>query len=440
MRRRALLMVFQSVLVSLTLLGLPLAILAPSYVWQSSQTAQDNQAVTLSRYLDQIGAHDLDRTRQAVTQWRRVYAPESQIRIDQREKRIFDSGSVDTEWQLYSHARSAGGLYVSIRSSAVPVIWSSVGAVCAVLICGAVALGAGTIFAFRGSRRLAAPLIYLSAQAEQVGSGAVQARIEPTGIEEIDLVSEELSRSGERIVGRIAKERQFASDVTHQLRTPLTALSMRIEEIQYLSDDEEVRTEAEACLEQVERITQVVEDLKKRAQQASHGHTQAVKMEEIFRQQRDEWEPQFTAVGRHIVFDNQVTDRLPLATPSSLSQAIATLVENSLKYGAGTVTVSTRKGISSRSIFVEVSDEGEGVSEDIAPDIFRRGVSGHGSSGIGLALAKDLIEADGGRIELTNRQPAVFTISLAAVSESMSPDRLLPQGGLVVVGRRHGRH
>ena len=440
MRRRALLMVFQSVLVSLTLLGLPLAILAPSYVWQSSQRVQDQQAVTLSRYLDQIGVHDLDRTRKAVTQWRRVYAPEAQIRIDQGEKRIFDSGPIDTNWQLYSHARSAGGLYVSMHSSAVPVIWSSIGAVCAVLICGAVALGAGTAFAFHGSRRLAAPLIYLSAQAEQVGSGAVQARLEPTGIEEIDLVSEELSRSGERIVGRIAKERQFASDVTHQLRTPLTALSMRIEEIQYLSDDEEVRSEAEACLEQVERITQVVEDLKKRAQQASHGHTQAVKMEEIFRQQKDEWEPQFVAVGRQIVFNNLVTDRLPLATPSSLSQAIATLVENSLRYGAGTVTVSTRKGVSSRSIFVEVADEGEGVSEDIAPDIFRRGVSGHGSSGIGLALAKDLIEADGGRIELTNRQPAVFTISLAAVSESMSPDRLLPQGGLVVVGRRHGRH
>ncbi len=439
MRRRALLMVFQSVLVSLTLLGLPLAILAPSYVWQSAQSAQDNQVATLSRYLDQIGVHDLDRMRQSVSQWRRVNTPEAEISIDQREKRIFDAGSVNTEWQLYSHARSAGGLYVSIRSSAVPVIWSAVGAVGAVLICGAVALGAGTAFAFHGSRRLAAPLIYLSAQAEQVGSGAVQARIEPTGIEEIDLVSEELSRSGERIVGRIAKERQFASDVTHQLRTPLTALSMRIEEIEYLSDDQEVRSEAEACLEQVERITQVVEDLKKRAAQTSHGNTQAVKMEEIFRQQKAEWTAQFAAVGRKIVFNNQVTDRLPLATPSSLSQAIATLVENSLKYGAGTVTVSTRKGTSSRSIFVEVTDEGEGVSKEIAPDIFRRGVSGHGSSGIGLALAKDLIEADGGRIELTSRHPVVFTISLSAVSESMSPDRLLPQGGLVVVGRRHGR-
>ncbi len=439
MRRRALLMVFQSVLVSLTLLGLPLAILAPSYVWQSSQATQDQLTVNLSRYLDQIGTGDLERTRQAISGWQRVYAPQSAIRIDQREKRIFDSGTVDSNWQLYSHARSAGGLYVSLRSSAVPVIWSAVGAVCAVLICGAVALGAGTAFAFHGSRRLAAPLIYLSAQAEQVGSGAVQARIQPTGIEEIDLVSEELSRSGERIVGRIAKERQFASDVTHQLRTPLTALSMRIEEIEYLTDDQEVRSEAEACLEQVERITQVVEDLKKRAQQASHGHTQAVKIEDIFRQQKDEWEAQFAALGREIVFNNQVSDRLPLATPSSLSQAIATLVENSLKYGAGTVTVSTRKGLSQRSMFVEVTDEGEGVSEEIAPDIFRRGVSGHGSSGIGLALAKDLIEADGGRIELTSRQPVVFTISLSAVSESMSPDRLLPQGGLVVVGRRHGR-
>ena len=380
MRRRALLMVFQSVLVSLTLLGLPLAILAPSYVWQSNQSSQDQLTVNLSRYLDQIGTRDLGHTRQAVSNWQRVYAPESEISIDQRERRIYHSGSVDANWQLY-----------------------------------------------------------LSAQAEQIGSGAVQAHIQPTGIEEIDLVSEELSRSGERIIGRIAKERQFASDVTHQLRTPLTALSMRIEEIEYLTDDQEVRSETEACLEQVERITQVVEDLKKRAAQANHGNTQAVKIEDIFRQQKNEWASQFAAVGREIVFDNPVTDRLPLATPSSLSQAIATLVENSLKYGAGTVTVSTRKGVSSRSIFVEVTDEGEGVSEEIAPHIFRRGVSGHGSSGIGLALAKDLIEADGGRIELTSRQPVVFTISLSAVSEAMSPDRLLPQGGLVVVGRRHGR-
>ena len=117
MRRRALLMVFQSVMVSLTLLGLTLAILAPSYVWQSNQSSQDQLTVNLSRYLDQIGTRDLGHTRQAVSNWQRVYAPESEISIDQRERRIYHSGSVDANWQLYSHARSAGGLYVSLKSS-----------------------------------------------------------------------------------------------------------------------------------------------------------------------------------------------------------------------------------------------------------------------------------------------------------------------------------
>ena len=81
-------MVFQSVLVSLTLLGLPLAILSPSYVWQSNQSSQDQLTVNLSRYLDQIGTRDLGHTRQAVSNWQRVYAPESEISIDQRESRV----------------------------------------------------------------------------------------------------------------------------------------------------------------------------------------------------------------------------------------------------------------------------------------------------------------------------------------------------------------
>ena len=59
---------------------------------------------------------------------------------------------------------------------------------------------------------------------------------------------------------------------------------------------------------------------------------------------------------------------------------------------------------------VTVRDEGSGVSDDLVPKIFRRGWSGGGSSGVGLSLARALIEADGGRLELTSRVPAAFTI------------------------------
>ena len=126
-----------------------------------------------------------------------------------------------------------------------------------------IAVIAGAVVAAKVSRRISAPLIYLAAEAEQLGSGQVRPRLRSSGIEEIDLVQAELVRSAERVAGRLAAERQFASDASHQLRTPLTSLSLRLEEIEFLSDQEEVREEARACIEQVERLTSVVEDLLK---------------------------------------------------------------------------------------------------------------------------------------------------------------------------------
>ena len=130
-----------------------------------------------------------------------------------------------------------------------------------VLVLTGTALTAASVVASRVSRRISAPLISLAAEAEQLGSGQVRPRLRSSGIEEIDLVQAELVRSAERVAGRIAAERQFASDASHQLRTPLTSLSLRLEEIELLAGEEEVRAEAHACLEQVERLTSVVEDL-----------------------------------------------------------------------------------------------------------------------------------------------------------------------------------
>src|SRR5690606_10087012 len=108
-----------------------------------------------------------------------------------------------------------------------------------------VAFGAGITVAVWQANRLSAPLVYLAASAEQLGSGQVRPNVEESGVEEIDMVADELARSADRLAVRIAAERQFASDASHQLRTPLTALTMRLEEISMLSDDNpEVQEEA----------------------------------------------------------------------------------------------------------------------------------------------------------------------------------------------------
>ncbi len=250
-------------------------------------------------------------------------------------------------------------------------------------------------------------------------------------------MQDELVRTAERMAGRLAAERQFAADASHQLRTPLTALSMRLEEIEYLADSDEVKEEAQACLQQIERLTGVVDDLLKTSRNAAGGTTEALHLDEIFAQQQEEWDEQFAREGRTLTFADEAR-RVVLASPGGLSQALATLIENSLKYGAGTTRVSTRPS-SGRGVFIDVADEGEGVSDDLAPVLFTKGVSGRGSTGLGLALAKDLVAADGGRLELTQRRPPTFTIFLNGLPTALDPDKVIPQGALVSVGRRRQR-
>ncbi|MBF1140335.1 MAG: HAMP domain-containing histidine kinase, partial [Thermobifida sp.] len=300
-----------------------------------------------------------------------------------------------------------------------------------------VSMAIGWVLARSLSRELSAPLIYLAAQAEQIGSGGVRARVEKSGIEEIDLVSEELARTGERMAGRLAAERQAAADASHQLRTPLTALSMRLEEIELISTEDEVRAEARTCLEQVERMTNVVTELLDVSKRQT-SQTEAIHILELFNTAREEWEDQFEAAGRPLVFLDEA-ERPILADAGKLGQVLATLIENSLRYGGGTTRVWAHAGTSKRGVVIEVSDEGEGIDESLAPDIFQKGVSGHGSTGIGLALAHDLAQAMGGRLELKTNKPPVFTVSVAAIPASLAPDRVMPEGPLMSMGRRSRR-
>ncbi|MGZ4591653.1 MAG: sensor histidine kinase [Actinomycetes bacterium] len=269
-----------------------------------------------------------------------------------------------------------------------------------------VAVGAGLLL----GRRLTEPMAVLADRAEKLGSGQARTPLKPSGIIEVDRVAELLNRSGDRIDRLIAAERQFASDASHQLRTPLTALSMRLEEIVSADDPRIVREEARSALAQVERLATVVEHLLDSVRD-NNLRAGPVPLDNVVLQQVVEWEPAFGAAGRRIVARG-TRGLVALATPNGLSQVLATLLENSLVHGAGTVTVSTRStGI---SLVVEVTDEGPGVPPELGARIFERAVSGRKSTGLGLAVARELAEAEGGRLELVQQKPPVFALFLSA--------------------------
>ena len=440
MRTRAVRMIVSVVAVVCVVMGLPGAFFASVSIWASEQRDLEVAAQRIVQSIDRRNAAGESTDAESVAA---LVADQNEGR-DELSYRILVPGhnliTDETEpigRTMTAFAESPSGVSVQLTSSAsgatTRILWA-----CGMFGAGMIgSMLIGLLMARSLSRSLSAPLIYLAAQAEQIGSGGVRARVEKSGIEEIDLVSEELARTGERMAGRLAAERQAAADASHQLRTPLTALSMRLEEIELISTEDEVRAEARTCLEQVERMTNVVTELLDVSKRQT-SQTEAIHILEVFNTAREEWEDQFEAAGRPLVFLDEA-ERPILADAGKLGQVLATLIENSLRYGGGTTRVWAHAGTSKRGVVIEVSDEGEGIDESLAPDIFQKGVSGHGSTGIGLALAHDLAQAMGGRLELKTNKPPVFTVSIAAIPASLDPDRVMPEGPLMSMGRRSRR-
>jgi signal transduction histidine kinase len=439
-RRRVLLATISAVAVAVLLLGIPLGFFAGQLVLSGESQRINDRGAVLATAVDRAIERDelpADAVLENAVQGRSGDLP-AHVSISMPDGTVIEHGEPvegpRLEWAALTSARAG----VVMTASAVGAYFKVAQAVVLVVIAAVVAVAAGVAVAVWQANRLAAPLVYLAASAEQLGSGQVRPRLEPSGVEEIDLVAAELARSADRLAGRLAAERQFTQDASHQLRTPLTALTMRLEEIMLASNEPDVVEEARISLEQVERLVSVVDDLLAASRRSQGGTTEAVDLWEVMHQQEEEWRPTFERAGRRLVIDVPDDTRV-LATPGALAQIIATLLENSLKYGDGTTTVRSRPSGPTGAVAIEVADEGPGVQDDIAPKIFERGTTTGGSTGLGLALARDLAAADGGRLELAQRRPPVFALFLAGLPRTLDPRVVLPPGTTISSrGRRRG--
>ena len=260
------------------------------------------------------------------------------------------------------------------------------------------------------ARRAARPVEELAEAAGRLGTGDPRPVGRRYGVAELDQVADGLDSAARRVTSLLTADRELAIDASHQLRTPLTALSMRLEEMIASADDPEaVREEGTAALHQAERLADVVTQLLSPGRRAA-GSAALISVDKIVLQQITEWAPAFRRAGRKIVLVGE--SRLQAwVTPGGLAQVIATLLDNALMHGKGTVTI--RRTQAERSVVIEVEDEGDGVPAELVSRIFERSVSGRPEgTGLGLALARTMAAADGGRIVLARRRPPVFAVFL----------------------------
>ncbi|MEV4897939.1 ATP-binding protein [Nonomuraea sp. NPDC050547] len=421
MRRRLLSSTLLVAVIAVLLLGVPLGLVVSRLIVDEASQELRAEATRLVGEVEYARIQDTPLDPQQLEQ----KYPERYIQIYERgnpPKATIVGAPPPSGHQMTEDAQSESGIYVRVSRDKDQVEQDVRARLLLIVALAVAALAVAVGLAIVQSRRLTLPLQDLAKIAERLGSGDARPSKHRYGIPELDRVAEVLDRSATRISDLLTREREFATDASHQLRTPLTGLTMRLEEIVAAADHPEVvREEGDAAIVQAERLTAVIDELLAAARRQRHSQAEPITVDDVLVQQVTEWAPVFRGSGRDLLLEGE-RGLEALGTTGGLGQVVASLLENSLRHGGGTVKVSTSR--SDNYVVIEVADEGPGIADDLAGRVFERNVSGGGGTGLGLTLARALAAADGGRLELVRRRPAVFSLFLRPAEEKR-PSRVV---------------
>ncbi|HJQ47518.1 MAG TPA: HAMP domain-containing sensor histidine kinase [Amycolatopsis sp.] len=262
----------------------------------------------------------------------------------------------------------------------------------------------------RMAARLARPLEELSTAARRLGEGDFTVRARRAGVAEIDSVGAALDTTAQRIGDMLERERSFSANASHQLRTPLAGLRLQLEAA-LDAPDADVAAALRDAIGTADRLERTIDDLLTLARNRRVTGEPAdlfVLLGDVDRG----WRGLLAAADRHlvIVIDDPPS---PRASDAAMRQILAVLLDNAVTHGRGMVTVTARDA--GDALAVDVADEGTGVEEDADP-FARRGTG----NGIGLALARGLAEAEGGRLWLSKAAPTTFTLLLPSAEPALA--------------------
>jgi len=295
---------------------------------------------------------------------------------------------------------SLAGTAVLVRSAdsvddRIAVVWAWLAGT------GLVVLALGALFARWLGHWVARPLTVLRVAASGFGDGDLDARVpSAAGPDEVRELSVVFNRMAERTQSLIGSHRDWVADVSHQLRTPLTALRLRTD---LLADEAEEETAAEMAGLQVEmtRLASLVDGLLAVARaEGDVPRPETVRADEVAADRVATWEP--VARDRGVTLSLHAPKPAPAHLgPGDLDQMLDNLIANALDSvpEGGRVQVAAVKG--QGRVVVRVVDDGPGMSEQARASAFRRfGRSGTGGNGLGLAIVHRLATANGGEVAL----------------------------------------
>jgi signal transduction histidine kinase len=273
------------------------------------------------------------------------------------------------------------------------------GASIALLLLG---IGAGEVV----TRRITRPLVEAADTADRLSAGDVGARAPVDGPPEVAAVGNALNRLADRIDQLIADERETVADLSHRLRTPLTALRLDVESLRDPREAERVGEHVSA----LERMLTAVIRAARRPQR--EGRMPSCDAAAVVRDRVAFWSALTDDQSRAARIDVP-PDPLPVrAGADDLAAAVDALLENVVAHTSEGTAFGVRLARESGGAVLQVSDDGPGMS----PDAARRGRSDRGSTGLGLDIARRCAESTGGAMTVGRADSggALVTLQLRA--------------------------
>jgi two-component system, OmpR family, sensor kinase len=290
-----------------------------------------------------------------------------------------------------------------------------------VAVGGFVVVG-GMAVAWALASSLARPLRNLSSTARRLGSGDLNARADVSGPRDVAEVAGAMNAMAADLASGVEAQRDFVANASHQLRTPLTGLRIRLEGI--ASGEGPDAKSAAAAIAEVDRLGGLVDDLLLLARSATTESTgQSVDLAASVKDAVQRWSPR--ARERDQVMGEVASTRVDIcADPDDVSGVLDNLIENAIAYcPAGTRIQVEAAGMNGEGRLI-VRDNGPGIPSEDEGRVFERfyrGRTGRQSgpgTGLGLAIVREVAERWGGRAEVDSSSKGTHVVVSWPVSRT----------------------